>query len=292
MITAEILCLCHVVECFYLFVCLHERHDEDLESMQAVISWLLNNPENGSAASTSSTPSKPGRPTACRRASSGFAEPPPPSATPPEGFLSRRGSCSGISCAKGSDAMQTPAMRTPARNAPPFFANLSPASPSCILDHPEDSKVLSTLRKIPGNATCADCSAPGPEWASLTLGTLICIDCSGAHRQLGVHISKVRSTTLDVQAWDESTMAMFDRLGNNAANAAFEPLLPNAHSAEASEIFLEDSDRGESLEESRVRLSRRSSVGESTSDALLLPEPAVGSAVLLCAPHLAVHARV
>lgn len=49
------------------------------------------------------------------------------------------------------------------------------------------------LREVPGNDQCAECSAPDPDWASLNLGILICIECSGAHRNLGVHISKVHS---------------------------------------------------------------------------------------------------
>lgn len=51
--------------------------------------------------------------------------------------------------------------------------------------------VTSVLRKIPGNDICAECSAPEPDWASLNLGILVCIECSGVHRNLGVHISKV-----------------------------------------------------------------------------------------------------
>ena len=47
------------------------------------------------------------------------------------------------------------------------------------------------LRGIPGNDICAECSTPEPDWASLNLGILLCIECSGVHRNLGVHISKV-----------------------------------------------------------------------------------------------------
>lgn len=51
--------------------------------------------------------------------------------------------------------------------------------------------VFTTLRGIPGNDACAECNAPDPDWASLNLGVLMCIECSGVHRNLGVHISKV-----------------------------------------------------------------------------------------------------
>lgn len=43
----------------------------------------------------------------------------------------------------------------------------------------------------PANAVCADCGAPGPDWAAINLGVLVCIACSGVHRSLGVHVSKV-----------------------------------------------------------------------------------------------------
>ena len=53
---------------------------------------------------------------------------------------------------------------------------------------------LEVLRSIPGNDSCADCGARDPDWASLNLAVLLCIECSGFHRNLGVHISKVGLT--------------------------------------------------------------------------------------------------
>lgn len=52
-------------------------------------------------------------------------------------------------------------------------------------------KPLDALKTVPGNDKCADCGSPEPDWASLNLGVLICIECSGVHRNLGCHISKV-----------------------------------------------------------------------------------------------------
>lgn len=54
-----------------------------------------------------------------------------------------------------------------------------------------NDNVSKILRNIPGNDACAECGASEPEWASLNLGILVCIECSGVHRKLGVHISKV-----------------------------------------------------------------------------------------------------
>lgn len=56
--------------------------------------------------------------------------------------------------------------------------------------------VSSILREVPGNDICAECSTPEPDWASLNLGILLCIECSGVHRNLGVHISKVGQKVL------------------------------------------------------------------------------------------------
>lgn len=59
------------------------------------------------------------------------------------------------------------------------------------------AKILEGLLKLPENRECADCGTRAPRWASINLGIFICMRCSGIHRSLGVHISKVRSTTLD-----------------------------------------------------------------------------------------------
>lgn len=70
------------------------------------------------------------------------------------------------------------------------------------------------------NPICADCSAKSPDWVSLNLGVLLCIQCSGIHRSLGVHVSKVRSLTLDSLSDGESQLLL--SLGNEKANAIWE----------------------------------------------------------------------
>ncbi|KAL0307469.1 UNVERIFIED_CONTAM: ADP-ribosylation factor GTPase-activating protein AGD2 [Sesamum angustifolium] len=81
------------------------------------------------------------------------------------------------------------------------------------------------LREVSGNDQCAECSASDPDWASLNLGILMCIECSGIHRNLGVHISKVRSVTLDVKVWEPTVLNLFQALGNAYCNSVWEELL-------------------------------------------------------------------
>uniref|UniRef100_A0A8C2EE22 Arf-GAP with coiled-coil, ANK repeat and PH domain-containing protein n=1 Tax=Cyprinus carpio TaxID=7962 RepID=A0A8C2EE22_CYPCA len=57
--------------------------------------------------------------------------------------------------------------------------------------------ILQRVQSLPGNEICCDCGQADPRWASINLGILLCIECSGIHRSLGVHCSKVRSLTLD-----------------------------------------------------------------------------------------------
>ena len=57
--------------------------------------------------------------------------------------------------------------------------------------------VVQSIHSLQGNNRCAECGAHRPKWMSVNLGVLLCLQCSGAHRQVGVHVSQVRSLTLD-----------------------------------------------------------------------------------------------
>ena len=70
------------------------------------------------------------------------------------------------------------------------------------------------------NPYCVDCDSPDPEWYSINLGVAICIECSGVHRSLGVHISKVRSLTLD--GWDSTLLSVMESIGNDYFNSIWE----------------------------------------------------------------------
>ena len=95
------------------------------------------------------------------------------------------------------------------------------------------------------NKVCADCTAKNPKWASITFGTFVCLKCSGMHRQLQVHITKIKSVHLD--KWQPEIVEMYKYVNNFIINNYWEAKLPKGFSkptldstAQEVESFIKD----------------------------------------------------
>ncbi|ODQ65296.1 ArfGap-domain-containing protein [Nadsonia fulvescens var. elongata DSM 6958] len=96
-------------------------------------------------------------------------------------------------------------------------------------------EILRTLLKQPSNRHCADCkTATHPRWASWSLGIFICIRCSGIHRSMGTHISRVKSVDLD--DWTQDQIESMIAWGNGKANQYWEAKLPDNYRPDESKI--------------------------------------------------------
>uniref|UniRef100_A0A3B4B3Q1 Arf-GAP domain-containing protein n=1 Tax=Periophthalmus magnuspinnatus TaxID=409849 RepID=A0A3B4B3Q1_9GOBI len=102
--------------------------------------------------------------------------------------------------------------------------------------------VLNSLLALDENKFCADCESKGPRWASWNLGVFVCIRCAGIHRNLGVHISKVKSVNLD--QWTEEQVQCVQEMGNAKAKRLYEAFLPECfqrpETDQSAEIFIRD----------------------------------------------------
>lgn len=88
----------------------------------------------------------------------------------------------------------------------------------------DEGKLLRQVREAdPHNKVCADCGSEiKVDWVSINLGIIICIECSGIHRSLGTHISKVRSLTLDVTSFTPDIVEILLKVGNSLSNSIWE----------------------------------------------------------------------
>ncbi|MCJ1273246.1 hypothetical protein MMC21_001036 [Puttea exsequens] len=92
----------------------------------------------------------------------------------------------------------------------------------------QNQQTIKTLLKIESNKSCADCKRnKHPRWASWNLGVFVCIRCSGIHRGMGTHISRVKSVDLD--AWTDEQLQSVLRWGNSRANKYWEAKLAAGH---------------------------------------------------------------
>ncbi|XP_024049536.1 stromal membrane-associated protein 1 isoform X1 [Terrapene carolina triunguis] len=139
--------------------------------------------------------------------------------------------------------------------------------------------ILAKLLREEDNKYCADCEAKGPRWASWNTGVFICIRCAGIHRNLGVHISRVKSVNLD--QWTPEQIQCMQDMGNTKARVVYEANLPEnfrrPQTDQAVEFFIRDKyEKKKYYDKNAISVTSMSS-----SDAVqpLAPSPSLQAAV-------------
>ncbi|ORC90086.1 ADP-ribosylation factor GTPase activating protein [Trypanosoma theileri] len=83
---------------------------------------------------------------------------------------------------------------------------------------------IELICQTPPNNTCNDCNSNGTRWASVNHGVFLCIRCSGIHRSLGVHVTKIKSTNMD--KWLATEVNLMEAIGNKKGKLLYESRLP------------------------------------------------------------------
>jgi len=158
----------------------------------------------------------------------GYKEKPPPPSSSGESAIDKRdigsvltgkGSSTSYSSHSNHNLSVIPSRRTTVGARPG-------TSRSTSFDENPD-KLLQMLRENDaGNTYCADCGSTNKvDWVSLNLAIIVCIECSGIHRSLGTHISKVRSLTLDTTSFTPDIIELLLLVGNRVSNMVYEARL-------------------------------------------------------------------
>lgn len=129
------------------------------------------------------------------------------------GGLSTDDNSSGSSAPTGAVSSKTDQNRSGLHRA----LNTSAASNS------DSEDILKAIHHSPSNRQCADCGGTERvEWVSINLLVVLCIDCSGVHRSLGSHISKIRSLTLDTVSFTPELISLLKSVCNAQLNSVWE----------------------------------------------------------------------
>jgi stromal membrane-associated protein len=122
------------------------------------------------------------------------------------------------------------------------MASLAKSTEKTVKLQEKYQAILSAMLREEDNKYCVDCDAKGPRWASWNLGIFLCIRCAGIHRNLGVHISKVKSVNLD--QWTAEQIASMQAMGNSRARAVYEANLSDNFRRSQSDSAMEQFIRG------------------------------------------------